>query len=411
MATWLDTRLDTTLGQRPEQLGTQGATGGLPRQQQGNAINADIIIQAVGQGLALGYQYMLPQRRDATPTMGGGQASKGSDTIYSTDNVCAVMAFSGIVDPMDCQVIWTIFLEKKKNIEACRRYLMKGMNKYAYEQRISIEAGIYLEQETMKAILDLRFNPGEDIAYVHSAAKGLSLLSCRSWLNNETEEIKERELALNATENTRLFNEYLKYVKGATRQPANNFWDLKQNIATYMALLWVLFGDRCDYYRNIYKIHAIMDLPEVQQLRTKFTPEIVRRITWAIIDDGRSFFNTVLTQQDFDGRGVIVFPQSFLAGVLENIRFCNPIQRGNFPTEWLGQPKTERTTTSQGAPSGTGGTRTLPGRDGGHNGGTMGGAPVKVWRPVGGGARQNRHMRDLEQAQQGGGPALDTSQP
>ncbi len=80
---------------------------------------------------------------------------------------------------------------------------------------------------------------------------------------NETEEIKERELALNATENTRLFNKYLKYVKGATRQPANNFWDLTQKIATYMALLWVLFGDRCNYYRNIYKIHSIMDLPEV----------------------------------------------------------------------------------------------------------------------------------------------------
>ncbi len=67
----------------------------------------------------------------------------------------------------------------------------------------------------MKAILDLRF-PGEDIAYVQSAAKGLSILCCRSRPNNETKEIKERELALNATENTRLFDEYLKYVKGAT---------------------------------------------------------------------------------------------------------------------------------------------------------------------------------------------------
>ncbi len=95
-----------------------------------------------------------------------------------------------------------------------------------------------------------------------------------------------------------------------------------------MALLWVLFGDRCDYYCNIYKIHAIMDLPEVQQLCSKFTSEIVRRITWAIIDDGRSFFNTVLTQQDFDRWGVIAFPQPFLAGVLENIHFCNPIQQG-----------------------------------------------------------------------------------
>ncbi len=195
------------------------------------------------------------------------------------DDVCAVMTYSGIEDPEDCQVIWTIFSKKKKNVEACRQYLMKGMAEYTYDRRISINAGIYLEQETMKSILDLHFNQGEGIAYVQSAAIGLSILCCSSRPNNKTEEIKERELALNTTENTRLFNKYLKHVKGAKRQPVNDFWDLTQNIATYMALLWVLFGDRCNYYWNIYKIHSVMDLPEVQQLRTKFTPEIVRRIT------------------------------------------------------------------------------------------------------------------------------------
>jgi hypothetical protein len=88
------------------------------------------------------------------------------------------MAYSGIEEPVDCQVIWTIFSKKKKNVKACRRYLMKGMTEYAYDRRISINAGIYLEQETMKAILELRFNPGEGITYVQSAAKGLSMLCC-----------------------------------------------------------------------------------------------------------------------------------------------------------------------------------------------------------------------------------------
>ena len=46
------------------------------------------------------------------------------------------MAFSGIEDPQDCQIIWTFFAEKKKNVEACRRYLMKGMTDYAYNRRI-----------------------------------------------------------------------------------------------------------------------------------------------------------------------------------------------------------------------------------------------------------------------------------
>ncbi len=110
---------------------------------------------------------------------------------------------------------------------------MKGMTDYAYNCRIVIDGGIYLEQDTMKSILDLRFNPGEGIAYVQSAAKRLSLLvCCRSRSNNETEEeIKERELALNATDQTRQFKDCVKYVKGTVaHQPASNYWDLSRTL-------------------------------------------------------------------------------------------------------------------------------------------------------------------------------------
>jgi hypothetical protein len=76
------------------------------------------------------------------------------------------------------------------------------------------------------------------------------------------------------------------------------------------------------------------------------------------------FFNTVLTQQDFDGRGALSFPQSFLAGVLENVRFCNPIQQGNFPRDWMAQPRSDRlrqqtrgTDTQAHAGGGAGGAR------------------------------------------------------
>ncbi len=149
-----------------------------------------------------------------------------------------------------------------------------------------------------------------------------------------------------------------------------------------------------------------MDLAEVQQLSKKFTPEIVRRITWAIINDGRAFFNTILTQQDFNGRGVIVFPQSFLAGVLENIRFCNPIQRGNFPAEWLGQPRTERNTASRGAPSGAGGARSSPGGDGGNNGGTTGGGTRQHAEPGRRGKATKRAYEGFGSgSQQGAGPS------
>jgi len=217
LAAWLEARLDTTLGHQPDQGGHQGLPGNSQPQPGNTVVDAAVITRAVGQGVALGYQHLVTQQGNTPASPGGDKASKVGDSTYSRDDVCTVMAFSGIEDPQDCQVMWTIFAEKKKNVEACRRYLMKGMTDYAYNCRILIDGGIYIEQDTMKSILELRFNPGEGIVYVQSAAKGLSLLCCCSRSNNETEEIKERELALNATEQTRQFEDYVKYVRERLR--------------------------------------------------------------------------------------------------------------------------------------------------------------------------------------------------
>jgi hypothetical protein len=83
-------------------------------------------------------------------------------------------------------------------------------------------------------------------------------------------------------------------------------------------------------------------MQEVQQLKEKFTPEICHRITWAILNNYRAFFNMVQTPQDFE-RGALAFPQSFLSSILEAVRFCNPIQWESFPSNWLQQPKPDRT--------------------------------------------------------------------
>jgi hypothetical protein len=145
LALWLDTWLNTTLGRRPKQEGQRVIAGPTPPHPSSHALDADIITHAVRQGLALGYQHVLSHCRDPTATTGGGQTGKLGELVFSTDNVCAVMTYSGIKDPQDCQVIWTIFAKKKKTVKVCRRYLMKGMTDYAYDHRISNNAGIYLE--------------------------------------------------------------------------------------------------------------------------------------------------------------------------------------------------------------------------------------------------------------------------
>ena len=96
---------------------------------------------------------------------------------------------------------------------------------YAFSLWIMINGGIYLDQETLKSILDLHLNPGEGIVYVQSAVKGLSLLCCCSQPNSKTKEIKKRELALNAMEQTHQFKDYIKYIKGTVaRQLASSYW-------------------------------------------------------------------------------------------------------------------------------------------------------------------------------------------
>ncbi len=114
LAAWLDMRLDSSLGQRPEQGGAGGATGMTPTYPQGQRLDADVITRAIGQGLALGYQHLPPHCGAPSAATRGGQASKAGELAYSTDDVCAVMAYSGIDDPVDCQVIWTIFSEKRR---------------------------------------------------------------------------------------------------------------------------------------------------------------------------------------------------------------------------------------------------------------------------------------------------------
>jgi hypothetical protein len=67
-------------------------------------------------------------------------------------------------------------------------------------------------------------------------------MACHGCTSAETEQIWEREKALSAMENTRQLNELLWLSKGVTRAPTDNIWELKSNIATFMALIWVLFG-------------------------------------------------------------------------------------------------------------------------------------------------------------------------
>jgi hypothetical protein len=147
------------------------------------------------------------------------------------------------------------------------------MKQWSYAHSIPIDTSIYLEGKMIKAIVKLKCNPGEGVAHILSVSKGLSIMSHQGCTSAKTKRIHEQEEAIAAMENTQQLDELLCLSKWVTRALADNFWELKVNIATFMSLLWVLFGLECNYYKGLRNVYATLELKEVMALKTDFTAE------------------------------------------------------------------------------------------------------------------------------------------
>lgn len=335
---WSDTRLDMTMGRRhfapvPAFVQPRGASAEESTSEAASALGGDLTTQ-VGRGIALGLQTftnagLLTQGvgvRAAMPAL--GENAK----IYSPDSIAALKGFSGTADINELQPIWATF-QTTKNLDVHRRHLAYGMEQWARAQGVELDRGIYFEQKTVEDIVSLRFNPGQGVAQFKSAEKGLSLLICRSRTPEEIERVREREEAEQLTQATRVLEEALKLQRGDPRAPASNYFELKLNITSFCALIYTLFGDKCEYYRALMRIRNCMDTAGVYNIRQAYTADVCHRIAWAVIDDGRSYFSKVLIQQDFESADV-AYPESLLDAILVDVRFANPVMRASYPPQW-----------------------------------------------------------------------------
>jgi hypothetical protein len=231
----------------------------------------------------------------------------------------------------------------------------------AGHKHIPIDSSMYLEETTIKAIMELKFNPAKGVAHLSLADKGLPIMACRGCTSSKMEQIREHEKALLATENTRQLDKLLRLSKGVTGAPAENFWELKINIAMFMSLIRVLFGSECDYYKGLQNVCATLELKEVMAQKSSFMVEHCCRITWAILDDRFVHVDDVKMTLDFRGPDKPVFPQSFLTNILRNVCYAIPVERATFPDEWKQKVKT--TTYNQGGRNAGGGSGQQRGRD------------------------------------------------
>jgi hypothetical protein len=111
-----------------------------------------------------------------------------------------------------------------------------------------------------------------------------------------------------------------------------DYMQLKLIIGAYCALLWSLFGKKCDYCKELLKIHRILDHEECFTIQDA-TKEICARMTWAIIDNGRSFFRQNPVALDFAPGHHCQFSVSCLKSIIDTVRNALPIQCATFPKQ------------------------------------------------------------------------------
>jgi hypothetical protein len=163
----------------------------------------------------------------------------------------------------------------------------------------------------------------------------MSMLVCRLLTAIAAEFCWEYEEAAESTKHIRSIDDLLKRNRGKTVEPAETYTDLKLNIGTYCGLLWTIFGDHCDYYKELLKIYRILDCKECFTIGNAYTREVCARITWAIVNEGRSFFGRNPVALDFAPGTTFQFSTCLLEGIMDSVRNAIPIQRAMFPREWM----------------------------------------------------------------------------
>ena len=170
-----------------------------------------------------------------------------------------------------------------------------------------------------------------------SAESGISPLMVIPRTTQEIEEEIMREDSEAESQGTRTQAEALQMKKSDPRRPPRNWYELKEMLATFAALLWVLFGDVCPLYDQIYKLWRVLNHPYIKSVKSKFIRIRCSHITWQVLEETRLFFYQRLGPNDFTNRGPRILPTSYLGGLIEDVRRNKFLDSVTMSRQWNNQ--------------------------------------------------------------------------
>ena len=143
-----------------------------------------------------------------------------------------------------------------------RQELLAGMMYWAKTNGIEIDAAIFFVKMAIEEMVK-KFNPGGPVAMHESAESGISPLMVIPRTTQEIEEEIRGEDVEAESQGTRTQAEALQMKKEDPRRPPRNWYELKEILTTFAALLCVLFGYVCPLYDKIYKLWRVLNRPSI----------------------------------------------------------------------------------------------------------------------------------------------------
>ena len=364
---WTTNRLNAVLGHMPTQARLPPASQPIvaansviatqPAQQPDWATIAHQLKTGIVEGLRSTAEAKLATAEPAITTQ-----LKGKE--YEDQQVYMLMGFSHRTSPEDLAPVWAAF-QTTKNQDTHRLEIGAGMRKWADKKKIPIVRNMDFSDRLLGFIVKMQFNPPgcAGAAYYSSIDKGLTILTCRPPEGEDIEAIRAREIMEDLTKKTHTLSEMLNTpALTGNIKPAEDYNEFLLNLGTFCALLWTLFGPKCDYYEKCYALYQVMNDTPVFVQRKNFSPLLCRQMTWAVIEDGRRYFSRIMTKRHFDEAEEddepIMFPKSLLDDVAQAALYMTPINRPSFPAEWrpeyTGSKKRAGTTVTGGSASNAG---------------------------------------------------------
>ena len=174
---------------------------------------------------------------------------------------------------------------------------------WAKKNGIDIDTVVSFVKLEIEDTVKTKFNPGGPVEMYESAESGISPLIAILRTTKEIENDIRREDAVAESQGTRTQAEALQMKKADPRRPPRNWYELKEMLDTFAALLWVLFGNMCPLYYPVLMLWRVLNHPSTKETKSKFTRIRCAHITWQLLEETRLFSDQQLEPNDFTNRG------------------------------------------------------------------------------------------------------------